>query len=125
MLPWILLLFIGIVDFGFYAYAAISVQNAARAAALATGASKASAGSQVTACRYAREELSFLTNSSSFPADCLALPLKVDVWSEVDAEAAAMTRVQVAYRTEQFFSLPFLPGQMTISRTARMRVFGE
>ena len=31
--PWIFFLFVGIFDFGFYAYAAICTQNAARAAA--------------------------------------------------------------------------------------------
>ena len=33
--PWIFFLFVGIFDFGFYAYAAICTQNAARAVALA------------------------------------------------------------------------------------------
>jgi Flp pilus assembly protein TadG len=125
MCPWLLLLFIGIFDFGFYMYAAISVQNAARAAALATGANPASAGSQITACRYARDEMRFMTNFSSLPADCSALPLTVQAWSEADAQGATMSRVQVSYRTVQLFTLPFVPGQMTISRTARMRVFGE
>ncbi|HEY3376701.1 MAG TPA: TadE family protein, partial [Armatimonadota bacterium] len=36
MAPWIVFLFIGIFDFGFYAYAAICTQNAARAVALAS-----------------------------------------------------------------------------------------
>ncbi len=34
MVPWILFLFVGILDFGFYSYAAINTQNAARAAAI-------------------------------------------------------------------------------------------
>ena len=34
MMPWIAFLFVGILDFGFYSYAAILLQNVAWAAAL-------------------------------------------------------------------------------------------
>src|SRR5579862_8621865 len=36
MMPWLAFLFVGVLDFGFYAYAAICTQNAARAAAART-----------------------------------------------------------------------------------------
>ncbi|HYL37388.1 MAG TPA: TadE family protein [Bryobacteraceae bacterium] len=44
MMPWILFLFVGVLDFGFYAYSFISTENAARAAALQTSKSKGAAG---------------------------------------------------------------------------------
>ena len=34
MMPWLFFLFVGALDFGFYSYALISVQNSARVAAL-------------------------------------------------------------------------------------------
>jgi Flp pilus assembly protein TadG len=34
MMPWLLFLFVGVFDFGFYAYALIATQNAARAVAI-------------------------------------------------------------------------------------------
>lgn len=125
MCPWILLLFMGLFDFGFYAYAAISTQNAARAAVLVTAGSDATAASQSTACLYVREELRYMTNYSSLPAGCGALPLLVQATQVVGPDGEDASRVQVSYRTVQMFTLPFFPGQMTITRTAEMRIFGE
>ena len=123
MCPWIVLLFIGLFDFGVYTYAAISVQNAARAAVLATGSAPSAAGSSVLACRYAREELKFMINYDTLPTDCSALPLQVQAWSEIDAQGAQMSRVQVRYQPATIFSTYI--GAGPFSRTARMRVFGE
>ena len=123
MCPWILLLFIGIVDFGFYIYAAMAVQNGARAAALATGVRPSSAGNTGLACRYAREELRYMTNFSSLPTDCAALPLRVQAFAEVDAFGANMTRVQVDYQPVRIFSTFISMGPFT--RTTRMRVYGD
>jgi Flp pilus assembly protein TadG len=125
MCPWILLLLMGLFDFGFYAYAAISTQNAARAAVLATAGAPASAGSQATACVYARDELRYMTNYSALPAGCGALPLQVQATAVAGPDGAPASRVQVSYRTVQLFTLPFFPGQMTITRTAEMPVFGQ
>ena len=41
MMPWIAFLFVGIFDFGFYSYAAIATQNAARAVALQSASGSA------------------------------------------------------------------------------------
>ena len=125
MCPWILLLFMGIFDFGFYAYAAISTQNAARVAVLATASAPSSAASQATACLYAREELKYMPNYSSLPAGCGALPLQVQATQVAGPDGQNASQVQVSYRTIQMFALPFFPAQMTITRTATMRVFGE
>jgi hypothetical protein len=125
MCPWILLLFMGLLDFGFYAYAAIATQNAARAAVLATSRRPGSAASVTTACNYAREELKYMTNYSSLPAGCGALPLVVTAQAVAGPDGQPASRVAVTYRTVQLFTLPFFPGQMTITRTAEMRIFGS
>src|SRR5437868_11738001 len=44
-MPWLAFLFIGAVDFGFYGYALINTQNAARVAVMQTSAKSTSAGS--------------------------------------------------------------------------------
>jgi Flp pilus assembly protein TadG len=62
--PWIFFLFVGVFDFGFYAYAAICTQNAARAVALAA-AQTSTAG--VTACNAALGEMRMLPNVGSNP----------------------------------------------------------
>src|ERR1041385_6078916 len=69
MVPWIFFLFVGVLDFGFYSYAAICVQNAARIAALGNSYSAATAGSSVNACQLALQEMNSLPNVRTL-ADC-------------------------------------------------------
>ena len=74
--PWIFFLFVGILDLGFYAYAVICTENAARAAALQT-ASSAGAQSSVSACAAAWDELKGLPNVAGMSQSCSALPVIV------------------------------------------------
>ena len=62
MLPWLFLLFVGVLDAGFYSYALISAQSATRVAALYTSSSAPLAGDSAGACRYALEELRMTPN---------------------------------------------------------------
>ena len=59
MAPWIFFLFVGIFDFGFYSYAAICTQSAARAVALAAAQS---ATATVSTCDAALGEMKMLPN---------------------------------------------------------------
>ena len=125
MAPWIFFLFVGVLDFGFYAYALISVENAARVAALGAGTSTSAAADQGQACLYVREELSRMPNFSALPATCDALPLAVSVQAFTDADGDDASRVSVAYRTIQLIPIPgLLAGQVTITRSAETKVFG-
>lgn len=76
MAPWIFFLFVGIFDFGFYAFGIICTENAARAAAMQTAAST-SAQSDVLACNAAWKEMNFLPNIASLAQNCSQLPLQV------------------------------------------------
>lgn len=125
MTPWILFLFIALVDFGFYAHAAISTENAARLAALDTAASQATVGSQPLACSRVLDELRTMPNASSFPVSCDSAPLTVTVASFTDSEGKLASRVQVTYQTIPLFPLPFLMGKLNMSRMAEVRVYGE
>src|ERR1700676_1502121 len=71
--PWIFFLFVGIFDFGFYAYAAICTQNAARAVALAVA--QPVTGSVSIYCSTALGEMRMLPNlGSAAPAGkCLVV----------------------------------------------------
>ena len=60
--PWAFLLFIGALDWGFYAYAVISLQAAARAAVLYTATKSSTAADTDTACTIVLGELSMLPN---------------------------------------------------------------
>lgn len=119
--PWIFFLFIGVLDFGFYAYSVISTQNAARVAALYTSANSISADNQAMACAYAKGEMIALPNIDAASA-CLSGNLVVAAQSVAGPDSYPASRVSVTYQTIPMIPVPGLAGQMTITRIAEMRV---
>src|SRR5579863_5718775 len=65
--PWIFFLFVGVFDFGFYAYAAICTQNAARAVALAAAETGTAT---VGYCTAAMGEMQLLPNVANAATPC-------------------------------------------------------
>jgi hypothetical protein len=61
MMPWICFLFVGVLDSGFYTYAAMATQNAARAVAIQSGNSGGTI-STAAMCSAAKNELLLLPN---------------------------------------------------------------
>src|SRR5439155_18845131 len=121
MAPWIFLLFMGILDFGFYAYAAISVENATRASALyATTTVRGAITDSQGACDYVRQELQNMLNAASFSASCNAAPLVVTTAATTVGGKPA-NQVTVTYQTVNMFPLPWLPGVYNITRIVSMR----
>jgi Flp pilus assembly protein TadG len=134
MAPWLLFLFIGIVDVGFFSYSIISVQNEARAAALYTSISKSAASDQVGACNIVFNEMKYSSyGRGTFPSSCNSTAnglLVTATW--VPAAGAGgltcpdshdCTRVVVTYKTPFMVPIPgVLPNQMTITRIVTMRV---
>jgi hypothetical protein len=116
--PWFFFLGIGAVDWGFYSYSLITVEAAARAAALYTSAAD-SAG----ACTIALGQLRQLPNVGSSLQNCNASPLQVTAEQVVGADQAAASRVTIIYRTIPLIPLPaFASGQVTINRAVEMKI---
>jgi Flp pilus assembly protein TadG len=147
--PWIFFLFVGIFDFGFYSYAAICTQSAARAVALAAAQT---ATATVSSCTAALGEMKMLPNVGYNPANTIckivtgapsvtqAIPVNVCVQQlgvasapvcgttvpgcgdcVLDAKAQSEFAV-VTYQTIPFVPIPgMLTGQLTISRGAEVR----
>jgi Flp pilus assembly protein TadG len=130
--PWIFFLFVGIFDLGFFCYAAICTQNAARAVALSAAQSTVFSS---PACTIALAELNMLPNVNG--GNCNALPVKVTVTTlngsdcadagvgSATASAAVPFCVQsaVTYQTIPMLPIPgVLMGRMTLTRTAEMRI---
>ena len=128
MMPWIFFLFFGITDFGFYAYAAICTENAARAAALSQATS-----SPVSACAAALGEMQGLLNVSG--TTCSALPVIVStttLTNSTTAPACADCALDTSARSIQasvtYQSIPLIPiagaltNRLTLTRTAEMKV---
>lgn len=129
--PWIFFLFIGALDWGFFSYALISTQSAARVAALHTSSSNATAADQATACQYVLDELRRLPNIGEAVQSCSGLPVsvtaqRVDQYSNPpSADRAPASRVTVTYQTVPLIPIPgLLPGQLTITHSAEMRIRG-
>ena len=119
--PWIFFLFAGAMDMGFYAYAMISTQNAARVAAEYTSYRLALAGNSDVACQYALGEMSTLSNVRNLTS-CGAAPLVVAARSLTDSDGATATEVTVTYTTAQLIPIPGVTGKLTITRKVQMRV---
>jgi hypothetical protein len=145
MMPWIVFLFVGVLDFGFYAYAAICTQNAARAVAI----SQANPIPSATPCIVALGEMQGLpnmlgvstcaayptaptptqplsvcvatiTNAGAFPANCSSATTCADC--ALNASSSSM-QATVQYQTMQMIPIPgILMDKMTLTRTAEMRI---
>jgi hypothetical protein len=121
MAPWIFFLFVGALDFGFYAYAIISAENAARVAVMQTSRDTLSQTDSTLACQYALSELSSLPNVGSL-STCAALPVIVNATAVVDGDGKKASQVAVTYQTIAMIPIPGLTGTLTLTRTAQMRL---
>jgi len=126
MMPWLIFLFIGVYDFGFYSYMLISVQNAARAEAVHNSMSKAAATDpDGSGCQIALSELQFAAYGRSMTG-CTAAPLVVTPTlvtgaSSPDGNDAA--KVDVLFTTTFAIPLPgVLPNVSTIHTVAQVRI---
>ena len=123
LLPWVLFLFVGAFDLGFYNYALISTQNAARVAAWYTSQTTTTAADATTACTYALAELSAMPNVGSTVTTCSASPVVVTATQVTGADGDLATQVSVAYTSPQLIPiLGALPAQYTFNRTVQMRL---
>lgn len=133
-LPWVLFLFIGAFDWGFYSWALVSTQDAARVAAMYTSSNLGTAADSAGACNYARAELAYapniaanpLINSTTPPSGgsaCSSLPLTVVASSVTGPDGSPASQVSVTYQTPTLVPIPgILPGQITITRVVEMRL---
>ncbi len=130
MVPWIVFLFVGVLDFGFYAYAAICTQNAARVAALQMSTNQYVVGNSAYACTLVLPEMSQLPNTANL-ATCASSASAVSSTQPVAVVASSVTgldgnpasQVAVTYQTVPMIPIPgLLTGQMTLTRVATMRV---
>jgi Flp pilus assembly protein TadG len=123
--PWFFLLFAGVLDYGFYAYALISTENAARVAAFHAASSEEFAGDHAAACGLALKELRSLPNVGEAVNACGEPPVVVTAQNVTGPDGAPAARVSVSYQTVQLFPIPGLPGKLTLTRTSEARLQTE
>ena len=124
LMPWYVFLFVGAFDFGFYSYALISAETAARVSAMYSSASPSAAADSLTACSYSLDQLRNMPNIGSSLTTCTASPLVVTAtYVASGPDGGAATSVTVTYTTPQLIPIPgLLPGILTINRTVEMRL---
>jgi Flp pilus assembly protein TadG len=134
--PWIFFLFVGIFDFGFYAFDAICIQNAARVAALQTAVNSSFTAAQLQslACTAATLEMNRIPNIQGIPAGCGARPLIVTQQAlnngttppcadcGIDSTAKS-SLVTVTYQSSLFVPIPgFVTNQLNLTRASEVRM---
>lgn len=120
--PWIFLMFAGVLDFGFYSYALIATENAARVGALHAAADQNVLSSEV--CASVMKEMAALPNTRAL-ANCSALPLKMEIQETTEGTAPntyTVRKVTVTYQTVQLMPIPGLTGRLKASRSVTVRV---
>jgi Flp pilus assembly protein TadG len=124
LFPMMVFLFIGTFDWGFYAYALISAENALRVAATYTSTNGTTAIDSTQACTYAIQELQGAPNMASVTT-CNALPLIVTATAVTGPDGNPATQVALRYQTTKLIPIPgLLTGQATIYRVFQMRLRG-
>ncbi len=123
MLPLVAFLFMGAFDMGYYAYALISVQDAARVAALYTSTSSTTAADASGACTYVINELKSLPNVGTTVTTCSGTPLTVTAQAVSGAGTTSASLVSVTYQSSLLFPIPGLVAdQFTWTRSVKMSI---
>ena len=123
--PLFFFFFIGALDWGCSAYALITLESAARTAALYTSSSGATAGDTSSACNLVLGEMRALPNIGSGLNVCTGSPLTVTASAVNGPDAAPASKVTVTYTSVPMIPIPgILSGRFTVSRVVTMRVRG-
>jgi Flp pilus assembly protein TadG len=121
--PWVIFLFIGVVDWGFYAVSLISLENATRVAAVyaSTGNSSDTDG----ICTILRNELGSLSNMQGVSTCGGSSPVSFTPTTLTGASSPDgnnAIQMSVTYTTPQMIPIPgLLASKFTITRTVKMR----
>src|SRR5215469_6207865 len=105
--PWIVFLFVGTLDWGFYAYSLITLETATRSAA-SWNANHASPGDATTACQIVYNEMQTLINMAGVTTcgGSTAVSVSASQVTGPDNENAA--QVAVTYTSPQMIPIPGL-----------------
>jgi hypothetical protein len=124
MAPWIFFLFASVADFGFYAYAFISTENAARAAVLLTSKSQIAAIDQADACAIVLDEMKWAAYGRTVSPTCSAAPLVVNATLINGPDNTPAAQVEVQYTTiPMFFPIPgSVGGSLLVDRKWYMKI---
>jgi Flp pilus assembly protein TadG len=127
LVPWLVFAFVAAFNFGIFAYALVSTQNAARSAAMYASQSLtvAQSGAIVTqVCTYVLGELGDAPGVGSGVTTCTGTPVTVTVTARTPGDGNMNTvQVSVTYNTMQLIPLPgLMAGSLSITRMVEMPI---
>lgn len=121
--PWLFFTVVGALDWGFYSYALISTESAARVAAEYTSGSSTTEADATDACTIALRIMKDLPNVGSSTTTCSAAPVKVTATSSTATDGSTDSVVSVQYTSSTFIPIPgLLTNKLQVTRTVKMRV---
>jgi Flp pilus assembly protein TadG len=121
LVPMIVFLFIGTLDMGFYCYGLITVEGAARVAAIYTSSSSTTLADSSGACTFVLAELRSLPNVANSLSTCGGGPVTVTAQSSTGAGLTSASIVSVTYQSLPLIPIPgLLASQFTWTRTVKM-----
>jgi Flp pilus assembly protein TadG len=117
--PWIFFLAIGALDWGFYSSALVSVESAARSAALYTSSSSTGTATDLSnACKIVMGEMQRVPNVTT----CGSNPVVTATLVNPGPDSAPAAQVSVTYQSISLIPIPdVLAKQFTVTRTVTMR----
>lgn len=123
LMPWLIFAFVAAFDFGIFAYAMISTENAARSVAMYAAQSLPVAQNPTQACYYALEELRYAPGVGLSMSTCSS-PVTYTVTPHTPGTSGINTVVaSVTYQTMQVIPLPgMMAGSFAITRTVEMPI---
>jgi Flp pilus assembly protein TadG len=120
--PWFFFLFVGLLDWGFYAYSLITLETATRAA-VSWNANHNDAANTTQACKIVTDEMQTLINMSGVSTCGGSSAVSVSATAVTGPDSAPAAQVSVTYTTPSLIPIPgLLAKQFTITRVVVMRV---
>jgi hypothetical protein len=120
--PWIVFLFIGSLDLGFYAYSLITLESAARNAA-SWNANHATPTDTATACTIVTAEMQSLININGSTTCGGTSPVAISAVQVIGPDNGQAAQVSVTYTTPSLIPIPgLLAKQFTITRVVTMKL---
>jgi Flp pilus assembly protein TadG len=122
--PWVIFLFIGALDWGFYAVSLVTLENATRVAAVYASSSTGNITQTGIICGLVINEMGSLSNMQGVSTCGGSSPVSVTptlISPGIDGSQEA--KVSVTYTTPPLIPIPgLLAKQFTITRTVKMRI---
>jgi Flp pilus assembly protein TadG len=123
IVPWFVFLFIGILDLGFYNYALITAQSAARTAVLFTSSSTSASTQSTLACSYVYDQLTSNINLSTATTCSSPSPITLTTAVKTGPDGNSASTVTIQFATATMVPIPgLMPANIQVVRTAWMLI---